>query len=650
MFEGGSSSDNLDHLRKLFRDNKEEIRRLFPNFNLKDFLEINVVDPMSVDLKSLESFLIPSGWNGFPAGHVILLMFTKENEEFFTCRIFNTGEDAHIHGSILENGTKIKTPNALILKKIRKEKLDETFFRFLSLSKQEYLKGQTFYQALVDYLQADIAHDFSGSLINFRTPQRSGTCSWKCVMSFLRHLCGDYGTYRRVKHYIFGKKFEECYKYIDLLHTLPQSPEKTQYLNLLEKSAEKFARSIAKSFSQGFIQEEKKGYLDLILKIKKQIKQKEEKQRATPLRLDESSLTSQPSFSYPQSLDSIPVVFSIKGIDTTHFDMSTPAKILICIDQIIKIIDVSDNRYWAIEIISRLPLPQDSIWSQFSKEDKIKLAQALSTILVRFESRYEFIDRVLSAHYHLLAIVDRLRIESNESIFESAPLDVFDFSTYEYLNTFSLSKADIDYRQAVYEYYKHGKDEKREKKLFYFFTGQSRYSQTYSSLSKELDKTPFERGLKQVLHKKKIPLDDLVKALENHIPALDFICFKLFLLTHARTWAELGFTTRYFSGDPIAANRSHGSQFLFSFNLDPCRASSLIASPKALNVDNIILSLALILSSPFDASEELRLSLGSKQEHLLHPFFATFDLEEFDWSFLNSFLENFTKKNQKKTT
>lgn len=295
-FEGSYFDLTAEYMASILARNEQELKSLgleaksliqkfaFPAVVAKDAKKVdsggfqlglqklasNIVETVQ-KLPRGQSILLPGGWKG----HAILYEIKRDEAGEYDFAIYNTGDGAGYHENIID-GTKHKIKDYLELKKVDKEVIcSESFYRALceiglshvgKIGASTHPGPEAVYEGLLKSLGGDVATEDIGRL-NFRTKQRAGTCTWKCLMAALRRGCSSYAQYRRLKHLIWRQTFEDLHETLPQRFSLQDSWEESQHL--IKIASAKFARSLTKSFDQGWISiEERDEATSSILKLR----------------------------------------------------------------------------------------------------------------------------------------------------------------------------------------------------------------------------------------------------------------------------------------------------------------------------------------------------------------------------------------------
>ncbi len=206
-------------------------------------------------LKNGETIFLPGGWREEKSGHAMLYSFSKVNEKFEFC-IYNTGHGIDNHSSIKENyKTKynpiVKYTNipleVLFVSNLEKSPFLETL---VDIGKKIQLKfnPDVIYKGILKHLHEYL--DKSNEDRNrdsYIISQRSGTCTWKVLMAFLRENL-KLEDYKICKFYIRLNILDAFWE--NECNSLNQQTKESEAKRaILKESCKDFLRLIHKEFS-----------------------------------------------------------------------------------------------------------------------------------------------------------------------------------------------------------------------------------------------------------------------------------------------------------------------------------------------------------------------------------------------------------------
>jgi len=163
------------------------------------------------NLKLNEMLLLPGGWRTGRGGHAIMYIIectaveTAElssddlmnGKRFYRFSVCNTGQGLHYHPSSGHAHPKIKFKTTLCLNNIPGERiLDEVFLGalfHLMFTAAPTHKPSKLYELLIPALagkplEACLADCYEDEAVEWRSPQRAGSCYVRCVLESFHHL------------------------------------------------------------------------------------------------------------------------------------------------------------------------------------------------------------------------------------------------------------------------------------------------------------------------------------------------------------------------------------------------------------------------------------------------------------------------------
>lgn len=223
-------------------------------FYVKESTEATVLKAQEKISKAFENnkpLLIMGGWIGKPSGHAIYYEIIPESDKKATFRLYNTGAGIGSHQRGIK-GHKIKYQVYDEWKGIDRKNLESPLFLEAlyelnsydtvpeNYAKTDY-QATDIYQGLRSLLQPKVeaaGPQFDVDEALLMTPQRSGVCSWRSLMAFMRTKMGlnDY------------KRFKCDIKLQSLLDYIEAHPYDVDPMNwrLVKKSHQNLCRSIVK--------------------------------------------------------------------------------------------------------------------------------------------------------------------------------------------------------------------------------------------------------------------------------------------------------------------------------------------------------------------------------------------------------------------
>jgi Protein of unknown function (DUF3638) len=188
-----------------------------------------------------ESILLPTGWSDLAAGHAMLMKIKRSKNNRYEMLVFNTGGGLENHEQIVGGSKTYCNPIMKFQGLTYEELCDRNFFEALLELRTELVGFESgdLYKGILSRFGDKQVND--GQLSEkFITPQRSGTCTARALMNYIKFYTPSVA-YQRL-HYRMDKKVleESLGKYKGKLKQYPQVTK------LLKMGAERFARRILK--------------------------------------------------------------------------------------------------------------------------------------------------------------------------------------------------------------------------------------------------------------------------------------------------------------------------------------------------------------------------------------------------------------------
>lgn len=194
------------------------------------------------ELKVNQKILIQGGWSAIPSGHAMLYMVEKTQDGKFAFTVINTGLGINNFHQSQDLGLKLKYKPIVRISEIEANIITnpELWASIGELHNSIKPNGKRFehsandiYGRILPSLQGKRDEVFENS-VDFITAQRSGTCSWKCLMKLIKPD----------KRENFRLRYESLKEYhSDLIKKSTPSDESIQ---LLKRCSENFARAALK--------------------------------------------------------------------------------------------------------------------------------------------------------------------------------------------------------------------------------------------------------------------------------------------------------------------------------------------------------------------------------------------------------------------
>ena len=153
------------------------------------------------DMKSGDLLVVPGGWVASKGGHAIMYVVERTGASEGRFTVCNTGQGVGAHPSTTKLAPKIKFKNSVIIERVPWERMSSPAFWMFVFSLKVFPDDrntpEVFYGHLLPYLsRKPLAAAWKETLddpaCDWRTPQRSGTCYFRCVLEAM-HYC-----YRRL--------------------------------------------------------------------------------------------------------------------------------------------------------------------------------------------------------------------------------------------------------------------------------------------------------------------------------------------------------------------------------------------------------------------------------------------------------------------
>lgn len=290
QLEGGRSSDAVQYVHQFLKrvkqtypetlqeelDNSLDMQYDPTPYNNSDslaFVGMQTGDKIKVAQEKIEKafqtkhpLLIIGGWTGNPSGHAIYYEIIPDSNKKATFRLYNTGAGIEEHPSALK-GHKLKYQAYVDWKGIDRRQFESPYFLQALYELKSYktlpdmasstaYNEDDVYKSLKELLQPAIVE--SGSTVSIddpslMTPQRSGVCSWKSLMAFMRTKI-PLNDYKRFKCDI------KLQSLLDFVNAHPSTNNPIDW-RLVKRSHENLSRAIAKLYRAGLVGD---AYLDTI--------------------------------------------------------------------------------------------------------------------------------------------------------------------------------------------------------------------------------------------------------------------------------------------------------------------------------------------------------------------------------------------------
>lgn len=216
-------------------------------------------DKIARAFQSKQPLLIMGGWTGKPTGHAIYYeVLPSADQKSATFRLYNTGAGVTSHPNA-RDGSKVKYQSYCEWKGIDRKKLESPLFLEALYELKSYdttsnigvktaYDAPDIYSALKNLLQPNEEGDGPELALDARllmTPQRSGVCSWRSLMAFMRTKMA-LADYKRFKCDI---KLQSLGDYVEAHPTGVTAAD----WRLVKKSHQKLCRSLLRLQQNGIV-------------------------------------------------------------------------------------------------------------------------------------------------------------------------------------------------------------------------------------------------------------------------------------------------------------------------------------------------------------------------------------------------------------
>ena len=144
-----------------------------------------------------QSVTFPGGYTNQGGGHALIYEITKTGDNLFEFHIINTGDGVQFHPQSLQ-GLKNKAYPLFTISNITLKELVGhdyhlqidlilTLLAFNKVTNKPFTHVSQIYSAVTDHFQGKKTSQKNLVTDTLITPQRSGTCTWKCLMALMRH-------------------------------------------------------------------------------------------------------------------------------------------------------------------------------------------------------------------------------------------------------------------------------------------------------------------------------------------------------------------------------------------------------------------------------------------------------------------------------
>jgi len=197
------------------------------------------------------SLLLGFGWRGRTSGHAIALVVERTADKFYRLVVSNTGEGVQYHPCTAAESPKMKYKTSIAINNIPKATMLDVFW-WTSVTARG--SASSFYETFLPLLrktslEAVFAESLDDPTLDWRTPQRSGTCYFKSIFEAMYYLMRKSGfTSAQAKFVKFVLRFEAMMMARSDLGYVPEIT--TSEINVLNTAVEALAYNAAKQSSR----------------------------------------------------------------------------------------------------------------------------------------------------------------------------------------------------------------------------------------------------------------------------------------------------------------------------------------------------------------------------------------------------------------
>ncbi|MBM3208501.1 MAG: hypothetical protein FJZ57_07900, partial [Chlamydiae bacterium] len=255
--EGSFISKNIKQLLLFFGNKKEYKSQKKYLQKTADLINISR-EELNSQISSLckgETLLLLGGWSGSgtQSGHAVIYELSKNNKGNFDIKIINTGDGLEFHAGIeykKDNSKKTLSCPFIAYKDVPAGFLgfDETKGSYQLVENLWILNNHEHYEpknkayeqlaVLEPFRDRSLESDFS----SYITPQRSGTCSMKCLLASLK---GRFNSVEEYKIFKAELKYDSLVKFYHIL-TQTKKPLEVEDKAIFNDACKKLLLSIAK--------------------------------------------------------------------------------------------------------------------------------------------------------------------------------------------------------------------------------------------------------------------------------------------------------------------------------------------------------------------------------------------------------------------
>ncbi|MEM1283696.1 MAG: hypothetical protein AAGG81_09110, partial [Chlamydiota bacterium] len=217
-------------------------------------------------MKAGEELISIGGYNARYGGHTVLYKINKEADDTFQFTVINTGAGTENHLVEIDS-KKRKIKPFYILKNIKQEKiLNEDFWNSL-LELDKYVdtidrkkifvkhNSEDIYNRILPFLEGDRDVEEERKLRSI-TPQRSGTCSFKCLLALMSSKLEE-SKYKRITFLIKYASLMKLYQELSRSEYFDSDNinQLSEFKKAIEEANRALSRYSVKQFQKGYISE-----------------------------------------------------------------------------------------------------------------------------------------------------------------------------------------------------------------------------------------------------------------------------------------------------------------------------------------------------------------------------------------------------------
>lgn len=177
---------------------------------------LSLIQRIVSDISALainDRIIIPGGWTNLGGGHAIVYIIERSSDSKFSFTVCNTGEGLGYHpmlGASL-SGHKAKYKTAMFVGEIDENRVTSPDVWFmilrLKLHPSKHNEPKLFYEVILPHLAGVSVHEIveqdMDACGHWETPQRAGTCFYRCTLSAIRYLMKKDGFNQKQQKLLF---------------------------------------------------------------------------------------------------------------------------------------------------------------------------------------------------------------------------------------------------------------------------------------------------------------------------------------------------------------------------------------------------------------------------------------------------------------